>query len=196
MKSLTLIFATNNSNKCTEIQAIVGHSFFIKSLAEIGCTDDIIENGKTIKENASIKSHFIYNKYKLNCFADDTGLIVESLNGEPGVKSARYAGEQKNNNDNIQLLLQNLAPKQNKNAYFHTVISLINNGIEYIFEGKLEGEIIQEKRGYNGFGYDPIFIPNGFSKTLAEISMGEKNTISHRAIAFNKLKDYLLQLSF
>ena len=190
---MNLIFATNNIHKAKEIQQLIGDSFTIKTLHEIGCDDDIVENGKTLKENASIKSNFVFEKYKLNCFADDTGLIVDALNGEPGVYSARYAGEQKNADDNMNLLLKNLKNKAIRKASFVTVISLKINKKEYFFEGELKGEIGFDKKGEKGFGYDPIFIPEGYANTLAELSLEEKNKISHRAIAFNKLRDFLKQ---
>jgi len=190
---MNLIFATNNIHKAKEIQQLIGVSFTIKTLHEIGCDDDIVENGKTLKENASIKSNFVFEKYKLNCFADDTGLIVDALNGEPGVYSARYAGEQKNADDNMNLLLKNLKNKAIRKASFVTVISLKINKKEYFFEGELKGEIGFDKKGEKGFGYDPIFIPEGYANTLAELSLEEKNKISHRAIAFNQLRDFLKQ---
>lgn len=189
--TMNLIFATNNLNKVKEIQQIIGGKFIIKTLADIGCTKEIDENGNTLKENASIKSNYVFKIFNMNCFADDTGLIVEELNGEPGVLSARYAGEQKNAKDNINLLLKNLRGCENKNAKFVTIISLILEGIEYFFEGELKGKIAYIEAGRNGFGYDPIFIPEGHKKTLAELSLSEKNKISHRALAFNKLQEFL-----
>jgi len=190
---MNLIFATNNINKAKEIQHLVGDSVTIKTLIEIGCLEEIVENGKTLNENASIKSNYVFNNFNMNCFADDTGLLVESLNGEPGIYSARYAGEQKNAGDNMDLLLKNLSNKKNRLASFMTVISLKINDKEYFFEGELKGEIALEKSGNGGFGYDPIFIPEGYTKSLAELSLDEKNKISHRAKAFNKLRDFLVQ---
>lgn len=190
---MNLVFASHNLNKTKEIAQLIGNSMSIQSLDEIGCLDEIIENGNTLRENASIKSNFIFSNYKMNCFADDTGLLVESLNNEPGVFSARYAGEQKNADDNMNLLLKKLDGISNRRAKFVTVISLIIDGVESFFEGELCGEIITEKKGNKGFGYDPIFMPDGYSITLAEMDMNEKNKISHRAIAFNKLKNYLLE---
>jgi XTP/dITP diphosphohydrolase len=190
---MNLIFATNNINKAKEIQHLVGDSVTIKTLIEIGCLEEIVENGKTLNENASIKSNYVFNNFNMNCFADDTGLLVESLNGEPGIYSARYAGEQKNAGDNMDLLLKNLSNKKNRLASFMTVISLKINDEEYFFEGELKGAIALEKSGNGGFGYDPIFIPEGYTKSLAELSLDEKNKISHRAKAFNKLRDFLIQ---
>lgn len=190
---MNLVFASHNLNKTKEIAQLIGNSMSIQSLDEIGCLDEIIENGNTLRENASIKSNFIFSNYKMNCFADDTGLLVESLNNEPGVFSARYAGEQKNADDNMNLLLKKLDGISNRRAKFVTVISLIIDGVESFFEGELCGEIITEKKGTKGFGYDPIFMPDSYSITLAEMDMNEKNKISHRAIAFNKLKNYLLE---
>jgi XTP/dITP diphosphohydrolase len=188
---MELIFASHNENKVKEIASLIGKPFVIKSLSDIQFNEEIEENGITLIENALIKARTIYKETCKNCFADDTGLLVEALNNEPGVYSARYAGPQKNANDNMDLLLKNLEPFPNKNAHFVTVIALILNNKEHIFEGKLSGKIIQTKRGLNGFGYDPIFIPNGFEITLAEMNISEKNTISHRAMAFKQMIDYL-----
>jgi XTP/dITP diphosphohydrolase len=194
MEKTVLVFATHNSNKAREIQELVGEKFVIKTLSDIGCTEDIPETGSTLAANASIKSSYVYNTYKLNCFADDTGLEVEALNGAPGVYSARYSGEAKNDNANMDLLLHNLDGNANHKARFHTVISLIMDGKETLFEGILNGEIINEKVGTNGFGYDPVFKPEGLNNTLAEMNMAEKNAISHRARAFGKLTQYLAEL--
>ncbi len=188
---MEIIFASHNENKVTEISALIGADFIVKSLNAIGYHDEIIEDGETLEANALIKARTIYNKTKSNCFADDTGLLVEALNNEPGVYSARYAGEQKNANDNMDLLLKNLTNFDNKNARFVTVIALIIDGKEYLFEGKLSGKIIETKTGKNGFGYDPIFIPNGFNISLAEMDLQEKNKISHRAKAFEKMICFL-----
>lgn len=190
---MKLIFATNNANKALEIQHLIGNNYIIQTLKDIGCTEDIEETGLTLKENASIKSHYVANHFNVSCFADDTGLVVDALNGKPGVFSARYAGAQKNDNDNMQLLLQNLEGKENRSARFLTVISLLLNETEYFFEGELRGTIITEKRGTNGFGYDPVFMPDGYNNTLAELSLAEKNRISHRAKAFNKLRAFLAE---
>lgn len=188
---MEIIFASHNENKVTEISALIGTNFIVKSLHAIGCHDEIIEDGETLEANALIKARTIYIKTKSNCFADDTGLLVEALNNEPGVYSARYAGEQKNANDNMNLLLKNLAEFDNKNARFVTVIALIIDGKEYLFEGELLGKITDTKTGKFGFGYDPIFIPNGFNISLAEMDLQEKNKISHRAKAFEKMIGFL-----
>lgn len=190
---MNLIFATNNINKAKEIQHLVGDSFTIKTLADIGCNEEIIEDGKTLEENASIKSNFVFENYHMNCFADDTGLLVDALNGEPGVYSARYAGEQKNADDNMNLLLKNLNDQLNRKAAFVTIISLKIKDNEFFFKGELKGHISTKKTGTSGFGYDPIFIPEGYDQSLAELSLDEKNKISHRAIAFNKLHEFILK---
>ena len=191
---MELIFASHNENKVNEIAALIGSSYVVKSLSAIGFNTEIEENGSTLTENALIKARTIYQATNKNCFADDTGLLVEALNNEPGVYSARYAGLQKNANDNMDLLLKNLTPFENKNAKFTTVIALILNGKEYLFEGNLDGKIIPNKIGTNGFGYDPIFMPNGYDITLAQMDLQEKNKISHRALAFNKMTDFLHNL--
>jgi len=188
---MELIFASHNENKVTEIAALIGSGYSVKSLSAIGFNTEIIENGSTLTENALIKARTIYQATNKNCFADDTGLLVEALNNEPGVFSARYAGNQKNDHDNMNLLLENLKNKSNRNANFTTVIALIMDGKEYLFEGKLFGEIITEKIGSNGFGYDPIFKPKDFNITLAQMDLNKKNTISHRALAFKKMIDFL-----
>lgn len=191
---MELIFASHNENKVKEIAHLIGNPFTIKSLTDIHFYDEIEENGSTLIENALIKVRTIHKITGKNCFADDTGLLVEALNNEPGVYSARYAGNQKNANDNMDLLLKKLEPFANKKAHFVTIIALIINKEEYIFEGKLSGKITRTKKGLNGFGYDPIFIPDGFEITLAEMNISTKNTISHRAIAFKKMIDYLHHL--
>jgi XTP/dITP diphosphohydrolase len=188
---MELIFASHNENKVTEIAALIGSGYSVKSLSAIGFNTEIVENGSTLTENALIKARTIYQATNKNCFADDTGLLVEALNNEPGVFSARYAGNQKNDHDNMNLLLENLKNKSNRNANFTTVIALIIDGKEYLFEGKLFGEIITEKIGSNGFGYDPIFKPKDFNITLAQMDLNKKNTISHRALAFKKMIDFL-----
>jgi XTP/dITP diphosphohydrolase len=192
---MRLIFATQNQNKAKEINALVGEPFEVLSLSDIKCSDDIEENGLTLKENASLKARHIYLKYHYNCFADDTGLIVEALNGEPGVHSARYAGEQKNDNDNIALLLKNMAGIKGRKAHFETVICLMLEGIAYYFTGVLDGKIINEPLGDKGFGYDPIFMPDGYDITLAQMTLEQKNKISHRAKAFEELARFLKQLN-
>ncbi len=188
---MELIFASHNENKVTEIAALIGSGYSVKSLSAIGFNNEIVENGSTLTENALIKARTIYQATNKNCFADDTGLLVEALNNEPGVFSARYAGNQKNDHDNMNLLLENLKNKSNRNANFTTVIALIMDGKEYLFEGKLFGEIITEKIGSNGFGYDPIFKPKDFNISLAQMDLNKKNTISHRALAFKKMIDFL-----
>ena len=186
-----LILATNNPHKVDEIKSKLGNSLSIKTLNELGFYDDIPETAGTLQGNASQKSHFLYAKFGCNCFADDTGLEVEALNGEPGVYSARYAGVDKDSEANMQKLLKNLSGKENRNARFRTVISLIWEGEEHFFEGIVEGTILTEKHGSEGFGYDPIFQPNGYSKSFAELSMDEKNAISHRGKAVEKLLQFL-----
>jgi XTP/dITP diphosphohydrolase len=188
-----LVFATNNKHKAAEIQLLVGDAYQIKTLADIGCTEDIAETGSTLEENASIKSQYVYNHYGLNCFADDTGLEVEALHGAPGVYSARYAGPQKKDSDNIGLLLTNMDQQSNKKARFRTVISCIMDATEVMFDGILEGEIVAKQAGTNGFGYDPVFKPIDSTRTLAEMTTTEKNKISHRARATQKLILFLQQ---
>ncbi|MBR0503721.1 MAG: non-canonical purine NTP diphosphatase [Paludibacteraceae bacterium] len=186
-----LVLATNNPHKVDEIKSKLGNSLSIKTLNELGFYDDIPETAGTLQGNASQKAHFLYDKFGCNCFADDTGLEVEALNGEPGVYSARYAGVDKDSEANMQKLLKNLSGKENRNARFRTVISLIWEGEEHFFEGIVEGTILTEKHGSEGFGYDPIFQPNGYSKSFAELSMDEKNAISHRGKAVEKLLQFL-----
>ncbi|UTW60685.1 non-canonical purine NTP diphosphatase [bacterium SCSIO 12741] len=191
---MNLVFTTNNANKLKEVQNLVGSRFTIQSLQEIGFSGDIPETQNTLEGNASQKSHYIKDRYEVNCFADDTGLEVDALNGEPGVYSARYAGENCSYEDNCNKLLREMDGKENRTARFRTVISLLLNGNEYYFEGIVEGQIIEEKRGDEGFGYDPLFIPKGFDRTFSEMSLEEKNQISHRARATQKLVDFLQQL--
>ena len=188
---MKLVFATHNPNKLKEIQQLVPSYIELVSLDMIGCNTDIPETATTLEGNARIKADFITNKYQLPCFADDTGLIVDSLNGEPGVYSARYAGAENDSNANMDKLLANLSDKQNRNAYFNTVIALNLNGKTHIFDGSIHGEIIETKKGDNGFGYDPIFQPNGYEETFAQLPLSIKNKISHRALAFKKLITYL-----
>ncbi|UOB17169.1 non-canonical purine NTP diphosphatase [Abyssalbus ytuae] len=188
---MKLIFATHNKNKFKEVKALIPENFEMLNLDDIRCYEDIPETSDTIQENAIQKATYIYNKYKLNCFADDTGLEVESLNNEPGVYSARYAGNQKNSEDNIKKLLLNLKSINNRKARFITVICLILNGKTHLFEGVIKGEIIMEKRGKNGFGYDPVFIPEGYDLTFAQLPLKIKNKISHRGKAMKKLITFL-----
>lgn len=187
----SLVFASNNPNKIKEIQLLLPKEITILSLNEIGCFEDIPETASTIEGNAILKANYVTEKYGYSCFADDTGLEVEVLNGEPGVFSARYAGEQKNADDNMNKLLSNLADKENKNAQFKTVICLNLNGTQHLFEGIIKGQINNEKRGSEGFGYDPIFTPNGYTKTFAEMPIAEKSKISHRGLAVEKLIHFL-----
>lgn len=186
-----LVFATNNANKIIEIRKILADQFEILSLRDIGFEEDIDETSDTLEGNALIKSSLIYHKFNLNCFADDTGLEVETLDGQPGIYSARYAGVENDAEKNIQKLLDNLRDKPNRNARFRTVISLILNDKEIYFEGIVNGQISKIKKGRMGFGYDPVFIPDGYKKTFAEMDLDEKNKISHRAIAIQKLINYL-----
>jgi XTP/dITP diphosphohydrolase len=187
----TLIFATNNQNKVDEIRTVLGNHFDIITLKEVGINIDIPEPHDTLEANASEKSKTIFGMTRKNCFSEDTGLEVEALNGEPGVKSARYAGENRSFEDNIEKLLHNLKPKTNKAARFRTVISLILGGKEYFFEGVCTGKIIDVKKGSKGFGYDPVFVPDGSDMTFAEMGMEEKNRFSHRKKAVKKLIDFL-----
>lgn len=187
----TLVSATNNPHKVREISALLGEGFALKTLDEVGCHDELAETQSTLEGNALQKAHFVYEKYGVPCFADDTGLEVESLSGAPGVHSARYAGSHKNSEDNIHLLLEKLQDQENRKARFRTVIALVGPGVEVFFEGIVEGEITRSKRGDQGFGYDPVFIPEGHTKTFAEMTLSEKNAISHRALAIRKLVNYL-----
>lgn len=188
---MKLVIASNNAHKLQEIRAIIGKQYELLSLNEIGCYDEIPETGSTLEINAQQKSNYIYTRYNLSCFADDTGLEVDALNGAPGVYSARYAGEERLASKNIQKLLQAMNGVSNRDAQFRTVISLILDGLEYQFEGVVRGKISEFIRGENGFGYDPIFIPNGYSQSFAEMSEIIKNSISHRALAVNKLVNFL-----
>ena len=185
-----LVFATNNLHKLEEVQSKVGDSFTIISLAEIGCQEDIAETGLTLEENASIKSQFVFQNYHTDCFADDTGLEIEALNNEPGVFSARYAGS-RDFEKNIDLVLEKLSGLENRNARFRTVVSLILDGKEHLFEGIVNGKIRNERSGIEGFGYDPIFEPIGYHITFAEMDLSEKNKISHRGLAVAKLIEFL-----
>lgn len=188
-----LVFATDNQNKANEIRKLAGDNFKFRFItkAEAGINEEIEENGKTILENAMIKADYIKSKYGFDCFSEDTGLIVDALNGEPGVYSARYAGQENNAENNIKKLLENLEGQTNRSAKFQTVIALNINKKQYIFEGEVTGEIIQEKQGSGGFGYDPVFMPTGYDKTFAELGLEIKNSISHRGKAVRKLMDFL-----
>ena len=191
---MKLVFATNNQHKLHEIKHLLEDSFELLSLNDIECFDDIPENQETIEGNASEKAFYIWNKYQLNCFADDTGLEIEALNGEPGVYSARYAGDEKSPEKNIELVLQKMAKIKNRKARFKTVISLVIDGKEVQFEGIVNGTILEEKKGQSGFGYDPIFQPDESQFSFAEMPLGEKNKISHRGRATRKLVEYLTHL--
>ncbi|NCD68767.1 non-canonical purine NTP diphosphatase [Mucilaginibacter agri] len=186
-----LVFATNNRHKVDEVAAKTGDKFKLLTLEDIGCTEDIAETGSTFHENASIKSHYVFDHYQLDCFGDDSGLEIDALNGEPGIYSARYAGTHGDHDANINKVLEQLHNQTNRAARFRTVISLLWKGEEYFFEGTVEGAIRLERSGAKGFGYDPIFQPDGYDITFAEMSMDEKNAISHRAIAMEKLLAFL-----
>ncbi|MBC7749644.1 MAG: RdgB/HAM1 family non-canonical purine NTP pyrophosphatase [Methylotenera sp.] len=191
---MKLCFATQNLNKLKEIQALLPSGIDLITPEEFGCTEELPETSNTLEGNSKQKAEFIYKNYKVNCFADDTGLEIIALKGAPGVSSAMYSGTRKAE-DNMALVLKNLNGEVMRNARFRTVITLYLNGKSETFEGVLEGSIIHEKRGDGGFGYDPIFVPHGQAKTLAEMSLAEKSLISHRANAFAKLKNYLEALS-
>ena len=186
-----LVVATNNAHKLEEIAAILGDEMELLSLKDIRCNADIPETADTLEGNARQKAQYIYNNYGMDCFADDTGLEVEALNGAPGVFSARYAGDGHDSEANMQKLLQELEGKENRKAQFRTAICLIMEGQEYLFEGIVKGKIIEEKRGGAGFGYDPVFVPEGYDLTFAELGNDIKNTISHRARAVKKLCTFL-----
>lgn len=191
---MRLVFASNNANKIKEIQQLVPDAIQIVSLQDIGCTEEIPETADSIEGNAILKANYVTEKYGFNCFADDSGLEVDVLNGEPGVYSARYAGEPKNDDNNINKLLLNLKDKTNRKANFKTVICLNINGEQHLFTGIITGKIIDEKIGTNGFGYDPIFVADGYTKTFAELSMEEKSSISHRGQAVKQLVTFCKNL--
>lgn len=186
-----LVFATNNPHKLEEIRRIVGDKFKILSLRDIGCTEDIPETADTLKGNAWQKARYIKTKYGYDCFADDTGLMVDALEGAPGVYSARYAGENHDALANMELLLENMNGKQNRKAHFSTIIALIFDGEEYTFEGRVDGKILEHPRGSAGFGYDPVFMPEETGKSFAEMCADEKNKISHRGLATAQLIHFL-----
>ena len=192
---MKLIFATGNRHKLEEVSDILGGSFELHTPAEYGITEDIPENEPTLEGNASAKARYIYELTGADCFADDTGLEVPALGGEPGVRSARYAGETKSSADNMDLLLEKLKREPDRRARFRTVVSLILEGREYLFEGIVEGRIIDQKRGSEGFGYDPIFVPEGYDQTFAEMNLAVKNGISHRARAVEALAGFLDNLT-
>jgi XTP/dITP diphosphohydrolase len=188
---MKLVFASNNQNKINEIQLLLPDTIQVLSLEDIGCFEDIPETADTIEGNAILKANYVTERFGYNCFADDTGLEVEALNGEPGVYSARYAGKQRDANDNMDKLLLNLKDKSNRAAQFKTVIALNLNGNQTLFTGIINGKIIGEKIGTNGFGYDPIFVADGYTKTFAELTIEEKSGISHRGLAVKQLVEFL-----
>ncbi|MFZ4581682.1 MAG: non-canonical purine NTP diphosphatase [Paludibacter sp.] len=186
-----LVFATNNAHKLSEVRSILAPHYEIISLADLNCNDDIPETATTLEGNALLKAEYIYKKFGVDCFADDTGLEVEALDGEPGVYSARYAGPANDAQANMQKLIHELGQNENRNACFRTVITLIIEGDQINFEGRINGRIATHPTGTAGFGYDPIFIPDGYSLSFAELGTEEKNKISHRALAVKKLTEYL-----
>ena len=188
---MTLIFATHNQNKYIEIQSLLNEGIQLKNLEDLGCHEDIPETASTIEGNSLLKAQFVWDKYGISCFADDTGLEIDFLNGEPGVYSARYAGIPKNDDANIHKVLLNLNNSNERKARFKTVITLVMSGDIYKFTGIVDGVIGNTKKGVNGFGYDPIFYPENNLKTFAEMTLEEKNKYSHRARAFKQLKDFL-----
>ena len=192
---MKIVFATNNPNKLKEIQSLVPKEIQIISLNEIGCNEDIPETGDTLEANAFQKAHYIKDNFNYDCFADDTGLEIDELNGDPGVYSARYAGPERNANTNMNKVLNELKGKKNRKAQFRTAIALILQDEEHLFEGKVEGYISKDKQGNEGFGYDPIFIPENDIRSFAQMSMQEKGAISHRGRAVKKLVTYLNNLS-
>lgn len=187
----TLVFATNNAHKLEEIREILGEKFHIVSLKELGCQEDIPEEQDTLEGNALQKARYIRDKYKVNCFADDTGLEIEALGGEPGVYSARYAGDGHDSEANMRKVLDKMSGETNRRARFRTVIALLLEGQEHLFEGEVRGEILRERHGEGGFGYDPIFRPEGFTQSFAEMSLEDKNKISHRGRATEALRKFL-----
>lgn len=191
MNNMKLVFATNNKNKLAEIAAIVPEGIEVNGLTDIGCNEDIPETAETLEGNAQIKSKWVWEKYGYNCFSDDTGLEIEALSGAPGVYSARYAGAQKSAEDNMALVLSKLEGTANRKARFRTVVSLIIDGVETQFEGVVNGEIALSYSGNKGFGYDPIFIPEGHSRSFAAMNQDEKNSMSHRGRAVQKLIEFL-----
>lgn len=193
---MKICFATNNSKKIEEVKDALGEDFEIVSLQDIGCHEELPETGETLDHNAFQKARYVKENYGVDCFADDTGLEVDCLDGAPGVYSGRYAGEPRSDERNIELLLTNLQGQQGRNARFRTVIALILEGEEYQFEGTASGEILEKKIGLGGFGYDPIFRPEGFERSFAELSMAEKNQISHRGKAVKALIEFLSSRKF
>lgn len=190
-RSIELVFATNNPNKLSEVQKLLPKSIKLLSLEDIGCFEEVEETEETLQGNALLKAEYVLKNYKYNCFADDTGLEVEALHNRPGVYSSRYAGEDGNSEKNMQKLLSELQGKQNRKAQFRTVIALCIDKKEYLFEGVCKGKISTEKKGKEGFGYDPVFIPDGSQKSFAEMTQEEKNALSHRAKAIHQLVEFL-----
>lgn len=191
---MKLVFATNNLHKVKEVQQMLPSEMELLTLSQVNINEDIPEDYPTLEGNALQKARYIFEKYGYSCFADDTGLEVEALNNEPGVYSARYAGEHKSSEDNITKVLNNLGSNSNRNACFRTVIALILNGEEHLFEGRVDGTILTERHGSDGFGYDPIFQPDGYEVSFAEMSLNDKNAISHRGRAVEKFVAFLKQL--
>lgn len=188
---MKLVFATNNKNKLREVQSLLKNNITLLSLSDIGCPDELPETGSTLEANARQKAEYVHKKFQVNCFADDTGLEIEALDGRPGVYSARYAGKEQDANKNIEKVLSEMHNIDLRTAVFRTVICLIINYKYHSFEGIVKGSILREKLGNSGFGYDPIFVPEGHAKTFAEMSLEEKNKISHRAIAVKRLSEFL-----
>jgi XTP/dITP diphosphohydrolase len=188
-----LVFATNNEHKLRELREILRDEFYLLSLSDIACSEEIPETGNTLEANASEKSRYIWERYSIDCFSDDTGLEIAALNNAPGVRSARYAGEERNAEENVAKVLEELKGVVYRKACFRCIISLIIKGREFLFEGRVDGEILQEKRGSAGFGYDPIFAPDGFQQSFAEMNPDLKNSMSHRGRAVEKLVRFLLE---
>ena len=188
---MDICFATNNAHKVREINQLLGERFRVLSLADIGCQEELPENQTTLEGNSEEKASYVYQHYRVNCFADDTGLEVDALQGEPGVYSARYAGPQRSSEDNMRRLLRELADQPNRTAQFRTVITLWLDGQMHQFEGMVSGSIARERSGSEGFGYDPIFIPEGFTRSFADMTAEEKNQISHRGRAVRRLVQFL-----
>jgi XTP/dITP diphosphohydrolase len=191
---MKLVFATHNKHKVSEIKPLLPSLIEFISTEDVGCNEEIPETGNTLEENALQKAMYVYDKYKANAFADDTGLEVEALNGAPGVYSARYAGEGKSTEDNVKKLLNEMEGHEDRSAVFKTMIALVIDGKSYIFEGSVKGCIAIQRSGNKGFGYDPVFIPNGYSCTFAQMTLEEKNAISHRAMAVKKFVEFLKKL--
>src|SRR6185295_13027662 len=188
---MTICFATNNRHKLKEVQSLLGDRFTLVTLGEVGCDEELLENQNTLEGNSLEKAAYVANKYRVPAFADDTGLFVEELQGAPGVHSARYAGPQRHDDDNIALLLKNMEGATNRKAHFKTIITLVDGSHIHQFEGVINGTILPDKRGTGGFGYDPVFLPDGYEVTFGEMSEEAKNEISHRAAAVKKLVDFL-----